>query len=189
MTEKRDLKRRVRDRQGQTGESYMTALRQVLEQREPSNAVPVLEMVDLTEIGAPLGIKCAIKAVPELSKRVDAAAMLTQLRNALIVTANDPALGLMRAVVLAGERPRVRPEWQDPRPYLARVRAGMGGVNESGRMLALSVPGRSGPEMVVFWLWILPAGFFLDRPPYVIATTIELLFDVSGLPLLDKRLP
>jgi len=189
MTEKRDLKRRVRDRQTETGESYMTALRQVLGQRETRSPVPVVEMVDLTDIAAPLGIKCAVKAVPGLSERVNAAAMLTQLRDALIVTANDASTALMRAVILAGERPQVRPEWHDPRPFLARARAGIGGVCETGRMLALSVAGRQGPEMVVFFLWILPPGFSFDRAPYVLVTTFDLFGDVTGWRVLDERVP
>ncbi|HWO26708.1 MAG TPA: hypothetical protein VNO30_48595 [Kofleriaceae bacterium] len=80
MTDRRDLKRRVRARQERTGESYMTALRHVQAQR-PS-AIPTIERVDLTELGAPLGMKCRIAMFPELADRVDAATMLAQLRDA-----------------------------------------------------------------------------------------------------------
>jgi hypothetical protein len=181
MTEKRDLKRRVRDRQAEAGESYMTALRHVLSQRPQSNAVPVLEMVDISEIGAPLGMKCAIKMVPALAGQVDLAAMLIQLRDALISTANDAQLWLMRAVVLAGEHPRLPLEPTDPRPFLTRVRAGIGGVSETGRMLALPINGRSGAVMVIFWLWLMPVTFtYINRPPYLIVTTIDQLGGVLG---------
>ena len=58
MTAKRDLKRRVRERQAHTGESYMTALRHVRNrrtgeresEREGEGAVPVVEMIDVSEI-------------------------------------------------------------------------------------------------------------------------------------------
>lgn len=181
MTDKRDLKRRVRDRQGQTGESYMTALRNVLEQRPRSNAVPVLEMVDISEVGAPLGMKCPIKMVPALVDQVDVAAMLMQLRDALLSTANDAQLWLMRVVVLSGEHPRLPLEATDPRPFLTRVRAGIGGISETGRMLALPVNGRSGALMVLFWVWLLPSSFvYLHRPPYLVVTTIDQVSGVFG---------
>jgi hypothetical protein len=187
MTDKRDLKRLVRDRQARTGESYMTALRNVLGQRSGSNAVPVIELVDITEVGTPLGIKCAIKMVPALTERIDAAAMLTQLRDALITTAKDPQLALIRSVVLAGERPSVQPEVIDPRPFFARVRAGIGGVSESGRMLAMSVAGRRGAEMVLFWLWMTPVKY-VERAPFGVITTPDgfsgvIDWDLFGLEL------
>ena len=45
MTANRDLKRRVRDRQAQTGESYMTALHHVLAQRDPSSSSAIPSVV------------------------------------------------------------------------------------------------------------------------------------------------
>jgi hypothetical protein len=79
---KRDLKRRVRERQARTSESYVVALRHVLSQRE--SRVPVVELIDLTDIGARLGIKCRTVMAPAMVGRVDPTAMLTQLRSALL---------------------------------------------------------------------------------------------------------
>src|SRR5512142_1555815 len=101
MTEKRDLKRRVRERQAQTGESYMTALRHVQAQRPP--AFPVVELVDLTEIGAPLGFKCRIVMSPVLADQIDAAGALARLRDALLAPDREGSLELFRAVTLRGE--------------------------------------------------------------------------------------
>jgi hypothetical protein len=179
MTDKRDLKRRVRDRQAHTGESYMTALRNVRGASPGTNAVPVVELIDLTEIAAPLGIKCGIKMVPALVDLVDAAAMLTRLRDALITTVNDPQLGLFRSVVLAGERPWVPEAFRDPRPFYARVRAGIGGVSESGRMLALAVGARGGAELVVFTLSMIPVTY-VERAPFVIVTASDGATGVFG---------
>ena len=186
MTDKRDLKRRVRDRQAQTGESYMTALRNVQGPRPGTNAVPVLELLDITDIGARLGIKCGVKMVPALAERVDAAATLTQLRDALITTLNDPHLALLRSVVLAGERPWVPLEPRDPR-FFARVRAGIGGVNESGRMLALRVAGRGGIELVVFMLWTTPVKY-IERAPFIVVTTSDAVSGVLGWELIGLEL-
>ena len=45
MTANRDLKRRVRDRQSHTGESYMTALQQVLGSLDEVVNDPLIELI------------------------------------------------------------------------------------------------------------------------------------------------
>ncbi len=169
MTAKRDLKRRVRERQARTGESYMTALRHVREQRPP--AFPVIEMDDLTAAGAALGLRCQIAADPRLRGRIEPARALARLRDVLIATAEDPALELMRAVVLRGESP-VRPMGleliMESRRFLARVRAGVGGVGAGGRMLGLIVDGTGGPETLLCALWLVP-----HREPMLVISTPE----------------
>jgi hypothetical protein len=158
MTAKRDLKRRVRDRQAHTGESYMTALRHVRNRRpgeresEGEGAVPVIEMIDVSEIAAALGIQCSVILSPTLADRIDVATVLRQLRDALAATERDPAFALMRAV-LRGENPVApRGTGEVHRRFMARARAGIGGISEHGRMLALAVSGRRGIEMVLFML-------------------------------------
>jgi hypothetical protein len=169
MTARRDLKRRVRDRQGQTGESYMTALRHVLDQRP--NAVPVVELIELTEVAAAMGIRCQVRMAPDLADRIDAVAALRRLRDALLATERDPAFHLMRRVVLLGESPVMRAIASDVgRRFMARVRAGIGGISEHGRLLALMVDGRRGPEMVVFMLWLSPVHYVPYRPSLVIGS-------------------
>jgi hypothetical protein len=168
MTDRKDLKRRVRERQAHTGESYMTALRQVLGQRK--GAFPVVEMVDLTELAEPLGIKVRVKMAPELIDRVEAGAMLRQLRDALISTAKDRDLVVMRRTVLEGKR---APESLVLEPaaamrFAARVRAGIGGVSDNGQMLALSIAGPRAPVLIVFVLWQMPSKYS-ERAPLLLA--------------------
>ena len=163
MTAKRDLKRLVRERQGRTGESYMTALRQVRSQRPP--VVPVIELIDLSEIAEAMGIKCRVRLQPSFAERIDAVAVLNQLRTALVVTSRDPAFELMRSVVLRGESPRApRLRFDDARKFFTRVRAGIGGISEQGGMLALAVEGRRATELVVFRLH-LSAIPYIHLPP------------------------
>jgi hypothetical protein len=182
MTAKRDLKRRVRERQGRTGESYMTALRHVLDQR-PS-AVPVVEMIELSEVATAMGFQCRVRMAPALAERIDAVGALRRLRDALITTEPDPAFDLMRRVVLHGESPVLRPHGLDAgRRFLARVHAGIGGISEHGRMLALMVDGRRGPEMIVFMLWLAPVQYVQYRPSLVLATTDGTLDGPGGLSL------
>lgn len=169
MTAKRDLKRRVRERQGRTGESYMTALRHVLDQR-PS-VVPVVEMIELSEVGAAMGFQCRVRMSPVLADRIDAVGALRRLREALIATERDPAFDLMRRVVMRGESPVLKPTGIDAgRRFVARVRAGIGGISEHGRLLALMVDGRLGPEMIVFMLWLSPVAYVPYRPSLVLTS-------------------
>jgi len=175
MTAKRDLKRRVRDRQERTGESYTTALRHVLDQRAApaSVPVPVLEFIDISEVGAALGLQCRVKLAPTLADRVDAAAALRKLLAALAVTLHDPAFNLMRAVLLAGANPPGRPLQLVPaRRFRDRVRSGIGGISEHGQLLALTVDGRRGAELVVFALWLstLP---YVQKPPWLCVTSAD----------------
>lgn len=185
MTEKRDLKRRVRERQARTGESYVTALRQVLGQRESS--VPVVELIDVTDIAAPLGIKCRTVMAPSMVGRVDPTAMLTRLRDALLTTLRDPDLALMRAVVVAGEQ--LKPELEPvlDRRFLARLRAGIGGISESGRVLALSTAGRAAAELVVFVLRLMPLKY-INRAPTLMVAPADALSELFGFEVTDLYL-
>jgi diguanylate cyclase (GGDEF)-like protein len=127
----------------------MTALRHVHGQR--AGAVPVVELLDISAVGAVLGIKCRTLVLPALAERVDVGAMLRQLHAALLATTRDPASQLMRAVVLYGQRPFASPTGpQDSLQFLRRVRTGIGGFSESGRALSFAVAGRRGVELVMF---------------------------------------
>lgn len=177
MTQRRDLKRRVRARQARTGESYVTALRHV--QAERPAAIPTIELIDLTELGAPLGLQCRIAMFPRLADEIDVGATLMRLRNALLTTEGDRALALMRRVVLRGERPRFpagpMAAIEEAQRFLARARAGIGGVSESGRMLALQVPGRSGAgaQLLLFMLQWTSAFALLQRDPMLVITSLD----------------
>lgn len=186
MTAKRDLKRRVRDRQARTGESYMTALRHVRDQRPAADPAPaaeartaamdVSEMFDITEIAAALGVKCRVRLAPGLAPRIDAASVLRQLRTALTATERDRQFDTMRAVVLRGEQRLGQPldghaSWR----FAERLRAGIGGISDTGRLLAMTVNGRQGLEMLVFALW-LPMAEFAHLPrmaPSLVISAID----------------
>lgn len=176
MTAKRDLKKRVRARQAQTGERYTTARSHVvreaeeesatapdLESPEPADArrsyppIQVEEMLDLAADAGRLGIKCVVRATTSLAARVDAVVALEKLRDALLATENDPATDLLRAVVLRGERPlvpkRTMAEWRnDIQRFLQRAQAGIGGTSDLGNMLALQV----GSTVVIYYAWLQP---------------------------------
>src|SRR5262249_29784177 len=151
------------------GESYVTALRHV--RGVQGESVPVIELVDISDVGAALGMKCRVMVLPALAESIDVTATLQQLRTVLLSTTRDRALDLMRAVVLCGERPfSFPPTLQEGLRFLARTRFGIGGVCPSGRMLAFSVDGRSGSHHVVFMLW-LTASSYLTVPPSLVLTT------------------
>jgi len=174
MTQQRDLKRRVRERQARTGESYMTALRHVQTQKPP--AFPVVELVDLTEIGAALGFKCRIVMAPDLTGRIDTAGALVRLRDVLLASDRDGALETFRAVVLRGERRQFRltqGTFDDVRELILRARAGLGGVSEGGRLLAMQVDGKSGSTMVLFTLWLVPDFVPVMREPSLILASLH----------------
>lgn len=197
MTAKRDLKRRVRERQARTGESYMTALRQVRARRSAGKAatetetetatvtetetepggeaerVPVVEMIDITEIASTLGFRCPTMLSPTLADRVDVATVLRQLRDALVATARDPAFAILRAVIQRGEHPAHRAASGDEvQRFMVRARAGIGGVSEHGTMLALATRGRERVEMVLFLARLMPAPY-RQQPPVLLVGSLD----------------
>jgi FHA domain-containing protein len=85
MTAKRNLKRRVRERQARTGESYVTARRQVLAARAPAPAaVSVIELHDISADANRLGFRCRITAFSSLIEHAGPAGVAVALRDALI---------------------------------------------------------------------------------------------------------
>jgi hypothetical protein len=146
MTAKKDLKRRVRERQAKTGESY-TAARAHVVAGAPAKQVPfdVEELVTL-EQAASLGYQCTVLASSKLLAAVDANRVLVRIRDALLATENDPAMQRLRALVFRGERIRrsVQPGpawWGELRQFMTRVHAGIGGFHERSDLLALHVDG------------------------------------------------
>lgn len=182
MTAKKDLKRRVRERQARTGESYVAARRAVLAEApapEPeapaAGSINVVELEDVSEQAGALGFKCRISIAHTLAAQVAPEVALARLRDVVLATSADPALEPIRAVALRGERvarPGLVREWMtDLQHFVARVRAGVGGVSASGTMLALPVEGARGLVMMVCHL-----GFGILRPehrPAIVLTTVD----------------
>jgi hypothetical protein len=198
MTANRDLKRRVRDRQAHTGESYMTALHHVLGQRPSSipSAIPTVEFLDATEAAAALGLKCRISVSPALAHTIDVEQTLRRFRTALTTTWRDPALALLRSIALHGEHVQVpmipAPGFRDVQEavrFLERVLAGFSGISDDGRMLALRAvprPGSGGASpasehshpavdepMAVFSPWLVPVILPSARLPLLIINTLD----------------
>jgi hypothetical protein len=155
MTDKRDLKRRIRARQQRTRERYTTARQHVLA------GTPNIDVLELDELHAE-GVACRVFAHPEL--RQVAPRALTQIRDVLHATRGDPATARLYAVVIEGHRvptPDAWPVLQVPigfKPgvplpaverFLARARAGLGGLSDGGTMIAVHVDGV--PVVGVAW--------------------------------------
>ncbi len=171
MTAKRDLKRRARDRQARTGESYVTALRQVLAQKPAGHAVEVVEMLDVTDVGRPLGVACRAVVTPTLARRVAPARLLGELVKVLDATAGDPLLELLRAVIRAGER-RVADnsrELVDALAFVRRAQAGIGGLSAGGRWLALRVD----DVMVLYRLQLTSELVAAAREPLLVVGALD----------------
>ena len=185
MTAKRDLKRRIRARQARTGESYTAARRATIEKP----AIEVVEMDDVTAIAAEVGLRGRIAMARALAAEIDPRDALVRLRDLALATSDDPAMELLRAVALRGERPELTPSlrgYSQLRRFVARVRAGLGGVSEGGSVLALPLAGRRGLVMMVVHL-----GFGVLRPetsPAIVLTTVDgAAFYVDAIALRSPR--
>jgi hypothetical protein len=165
MTKKHDLKRSVRDRQAQTGESYTAARRQVVGAEDEADlpddpsesAVPVFELVDVTEQAAKLGFKCRVLLFPSLVEAVAPAVALGSLHKLLVATAGDTETARMWSVAIGGfEPPRRRfvlPSLEATQRFLQRGQAGLGGASEDGSMLAIHIAGKRGVVPVLCTHW------------------------------------
>jgi hypothetical protein len=215
MTAKKDLKRRIRERQERTGESYVVARRRVLAEREedrgaapeapkptttvvapppmPGSAyreviaafpdmyrteadgpIIVVEMEDFTELATALGFRCSIAITTHLSKLVDPRVVLERFREVVLGTSADPAMESICGVALLGLDPVqhvYQPDWfQKMQRFVARVKVGVGGVSESGTMLAMTIQGKEGPVMMVCHLGF---GIAQKSRPRIVLTTAE----------------
>lgn len=190
MTAKKDLKRLVRERQQRTGESYVTARRNVLaraegqeqdaEERPP--AIPVVEMISLTEAAQKLGMKCRVVIASTLAQCADPGAVLERVRDALLSTEDDPGTRALRAAVFRGEVPvaadrELAARILEARRFVARALAGIGGVSENGNLLALHVDGHEGSVLVIAHVGFRPVSYppSATKRPRLVLTTVDLL--------------
>jgi hypothetical protein len=170
MTANKDLKRRIRTRQAETGESYVAARRAVLAAK-PQTKPPFIvdELRDWTDLAYPLRVHCQVSASSALDG-VDPTGVLTDLREIVCSSPDDPAMQRMRAVVLDGRHVVLEPP--DPRSraaiqqFLVRARAGIGGIAETGTMLAFA---HAGTMLLVSVGWRTPA----DLPPSIVITRVS----------------
>ncbi len=185
MTANRDLKRRIRERQARTGESYVTARRHVIgnddpEPAAPSPAIAVEEMQSLTEEAKQLGMKCRVTITSTLAARVDPVTLLTRIRDALKALPDDPAVAPLYSIVMRGELPADPPRIGRTHHgqvlrFITRASAGIAGISESGTMLALQV----GDAMVVAHIGLRPlsnpiTGTSIGKPqPRLVLTLLE----------------
>jgi len=207
MTANRDLKRRVRDRQAHTGESYMTALNHILAQRPTSaipSAIPTVEFVDVSAVAAALGLKCQVTLSPLLAHTIDVEATLERLCETLAATQDDPALAVMRTIAVLGQNvaspvPLSFQNIRDGLLFVRRLRAGIAGISDDGRMLGLRAVARSAPaepaqpaaapdRLVLISPWTVPSFAVVDRPPLLIITSLQesvpdAVYDRFGLEL------
>jgi hypothetical protein len=190
VTAKKDLKKRVRERQARTGESYAAARAQVVAEapEEKESAIPVEEILDLTDDAGQIGIQCRVGVSQRLVGRIDIKAMLLRVRDALLATEDDPALRTLRGVVLRGERPYYPPspphDWLgQARRFVARALAGIGGVSEHGNMLAMHVDGTNGGPgvLVIFHVWWRPFGFSTEPPRLFVSAPQKLGDGADGI--------
>jgi hypothetical protein len=139
MTARRDLKRRTRQRQEQTGERYTTARSQVLAAtREP---IGVVELEDIGERARAAGLLCPTRITPDVARFADELPkLLEQLRRILA----GPTRGLeaMRRAALDGvddgatDPLRVRVALGDWNAFFEGLRAGLRGPGPGGRIVA-----------------------------------------------------
>lgn len=168
MTAKKDLKERVRARQEQTGERYTTALERVRRQGAKKRRAIVVDVPDLTEIAAALGLKsrayCSF-AFWNQSQRDDerasiARSVLRRLVEVLRATETDPSTALLRGALLHGKKlpsSRAFALWRGGqlRAFIARLRLGVRGTSSDGQAIAFEAPDPRGgtPIVAVAMLW------------------------------------
>jgi hypothetical protein len=158
MTRQRDLKRRIRERQARTGESYVTARRHVVAGREASvpGDVRVVDLLDVSSLAASLGFRCRVAMFPELADRVEPAIALAALRDALVRTGGlvsaqlfGIAFGIPTAET-AVRQPRRPP---NRREFYVGLLEQFGSATHLNSMLVFRAAGRRGELPVVCMRW------------------------------------
>lgn len=189
MTVKKDLKKRIRERQEKTGESYTTARMHVLDPA-PAEApeAPKVREVSLREVTLlleALGMKGQAflsRGFPESLARP----ALERLRELLLATGDEPATRWLRAVLLDGEPDAVdfgslAREWGEARVFMRNLRLGLRGPSRSGRTLSFELRADGGTVTVVVTL--VPS--LKGTPKLLLGTADDYL---RAEPLLDDPL-
>ncbi|MFL5352075.1 hypothetical protein [Archangium sp.] len=161
MTVKKDLKKRIRERQEKTGESYSTARMHVLNQapaEAPAEAPKVSQesLREVTLLVEALEMKGQAFLTPGFSEAL-ARPALERLRELLLATRDEPSTRWLRAVLLDGEPDAVdfgslAREWGEARVFMRNLRLGLRGPSRSGRTLSFELRADGGTVTVVVTL-------------------------------------
>jgi hypothetical protein len=155
MTDRRDLKQRIRERQARTGERYATARLHTLSAIAPPSWV--IELRDVSTLAKRAGIACAVRVAPSLQlPRPKTIEILTQLKR--IVVAAPSGLGPIQRAVLQGQEapgPVVTQALEvirQTRIFLEALRSGLRGPGVGGRMLAFDAELDGARRTLLAWL-------------------------------------
>lgn len=143
MTDRRDLKRRIRERQEKTGERYTTARAHVVAAREPPEWV--VELTDVSARARDAGLYGIVSVTPPL-RAPDSLLDAVLARLAAIVRSPVEGLGTLRRALVPGE-PELLPRVREPyvriaelRRFVADLELGLRGQALDGRLVAFDVP-------------------------------------------------
>ncbi len=166
MTAKKDLKRRVRERQAKTGESYTSALAHIRSKATRTN-VELPECHDVTPWAELAGLHCKAVVSDELWRAEGSLgapgerfrAVFERLRALLLAMQGEPSGAELGAVILRGERgkggiPNAMHEVMESRRFMEQVRSGVRGVSQNGRLVAFDVP-RGEAQVTLVGVFIL----------------------------------
>jgi hypothetical protein len=140
MTDRRDLKKRIRARQEKTGERYTTARAHVMGSGTDRDLV--VELRDISEAARAAGFVCRARATPAVPETIEARA-LAQLREILL----GPVAGLepLRKIALHGgpqpglDLSRVLELVNQRRAFHASLELGLRGPGPGGRIVAFDL--------------------------------------------------
>ena len=147
MTAKKDLKKRVRERQAKTGERYTSALKHVLGQASRPGAAPGVEVSfrEVTPLAGAVGLSCRAFVTPGFPEPLQRPG-LEQLHRILTASADEPGLGLFRRALLHGEGegslkgpPSALGHVFSAQAFIRNLRLGIRGPSRDGLSLAFDV--------------------------------------------------
>jgi hypothetical protein len=185
MTSKKDLKKRVHERQAKTGERYTTALAHVLAQRPEAPSSKTLEFHDVSEWARLEEFRCRAAvsgflwdldasdagARPERFRR-----LFARLRSLLVSLRGEMGADSFSRQLFQAEpwekTPNAIHELFEARRFTEQVRSGVRGVSRNGRLVAFDVPDDDGAHVTLIGvlqgaprgsereplLWIKPFG-------------------------------
>lgn len=160
MTFRRDLKRRIRERQELTGERYTTARAHVLaaQARSGRPSSLVIELHDVSQQARAAGLVCPVEVTPALQRaRRELPALLAQLRRILLGATRG--LEAMQRVALRGEPDPVLRDGPVVilgayvQGFLDDLEHGLRGPGPGGRVLAFDAELGGGSQTIIAQLF------------------------------------